>query len=270
MTNNKHYQEIVSMISRLAYSRDMWEIFCDFMEMSAICVSNTVDKKYFDVREEQYLKTIRKYTPEHQKLFPQMFGELVLALECEYQGGSFVDVLGNLFHGLELHNKYRGQFFTPQHTCTMMGKITLGDSDKTVQEIGYIPVLEPACGSGAMVLGFAQAMRDSGYNHSQQMLVTGIDIDLKCVHMAYLQLSLYGIPAIIVHGTTLSLEEWSRWYTPAYIFGGWDWRSRRYAKQAETPCGDEQPKVILPMPHEAVRACDESDQLSLFADGGEI
>ena len=162
MNRNKHYQELLNIINRLAYSRDTWEIFCDFMQMAAISISNTVDKKHFDIREEQYLKTIKKYTSDHQRLFPQMFGELISALEYEFQGGHFVDILGNLFHELGLHNEYRGQYFTPQHICTMMGKMTLGENDTMIQEREYISVSEPACGSGAMVLGFAQAMKDSG------------------------------------------------------------------------------------------------------------
>ncbi len=42
--------------------------------------------------------------------------------------------------------------------------------------------------------------------------------------MAYIQLSLYGIPAVVIHANTLSAEEWSRWYTPVYIIEGWIWR----------------------------------------------
>lgn len=40
------------------------------------------------------------------------------------------------------------------------------------------------------------------------------DIDIRCVWMAYIQLSLYGIPAMVIHGNTLTMEEWDRWYTP--------------------------------------------------------
>jgi len=33
--------------------------------------------------------------------------------------------------------------------------------------------------------------------------------------MAYIQLSLYGNPAVIIHGNALTVEEWSHWFTPA-------------------------------------------------------
>lgn len=35
--------------------------------------------------------------------------------------------------------------------------------------------------------------------------------------MAYIQLCLYQIPAVVIHCNTLTMEEWSRWYTP-YAF----------------------------------------------------
>jgi hypothetical protein len=39
--------------------------------------------------------------------------------------------------------------------------------------------------------------------------------------MAYVQLSLLNIPAIVVHGNALSVEAWGTWFTPAHILGGW-------------------------------------------------
>lgn len=44
------------------------------------------------------------------------------------------------------------------------------------------------------------------------------DIDLRCVHMTYLQLALAGVPAIVRHQDSLSREIWSVWKTPALVF----------------------------------------------------
>ena len=264
MINNKHFQTILKVIQQLAYSRDTWEIFYDFLEISAICISNAIDLRNVNEREKQYLTAINKYTPQHQILFSDMFVALILLLEHEFQTGNFIDVLGNLFHELELHNKYKGQFFTPQHICTMMGKILLGENGKMIQERGYISILEPTCGSGAMILGFAQAMKDCGYNHSQQLLVSAVDIDLKCIYMCYLQLSLYGIPAVVIHGNSLTNEVWSRWYTPVYILDGWGWKSRRADDEQPRNASEEAPaEVTMPSSQEAIKAY---EQLKLFTD----
>jgi hypothetical protein len=76
-----------------------------------------------------------------------------------------------------------------------------------------------------LVLGLAKAMQIKKFNPQQQLVVTGVDIDIKCVNMAYLQLSLFGIPAVIIHGNSLTCEEWSVWRTPAYILGLWEIRT---------------------------------------------
>lgn len=45
--------------------------------------------------------------------------------------------------------------------------------------------------------------------------------------MAYVQLSLLGIPAVVVHGNALSLEVWGVWYTPAHVMVGWGRKLKR-------------------------------------------
>ena len=52
------------------------------------------------------------------------------------------------------------------------------------------------------------------------------DLDFKCTCMAYIQLSLYGIPAVVEHANTLTCEVFSRWYTPVYLWNGWLLRER--------------------------------------------
>ena len=62
-------------------------------------------------------------------------------------------------------------------------------------------------------------------NYCAQLVVTATDIDLKCVYMCYLQLALYGIPAVVIHGNTITVEEWSYWFTPVYVIHGWRYKS---------------------------------------------
>ena len=90
--------------------------------------------------------------------------------------------------------------------------------------------------------------------------------------MCYLQLALYGIPAVVVHGNSLTLEEWSRWYTPVYILEGWGWRSRRAVEQSaeqQQKIVDEAPsKIILPTPRKAIEANEQLNLFSLLEDKG--
>ena len=199
-----------------------WDVFSDFVEMSAISLSNAVDLNHREEREKRYLQIVKKYNKEELLKFPELLGMLVGKME---EGPA--DYLGQLFHDLELHNKYKGQFFTPYPLCKMMAKIIITSPDKIIEEKGFITASEPCCGSGAMIIALADVMREGGINYQQQLHVTAVDLDTRCVHMTYLQLSLMHIPAIIVHGNTLSLEEFAHWYTPAHILDLWNFKLKR-------------------------------------------
>src|SRR5262249_46296940 len=154
-------------------------------------------------REARYLEIVKRYQPDELAKFPKMLAELTLALEEEP-----CDILGRTFHDLELHNKWSGQYFSPYSLCRMMAKMTLSDEDGVrakIAERGFVTAQEPACGSGAMVIALAHEMREMGINYQQHLHVTAVDVDPKCVHMAYVQFALLHIPAVIIHGNTLSL-----------------------------------------------------------------
>ncbi|MVM34255.1 N-6 DNA methylase [Spirosoma sp. HMF4905] len=209
-------------IRNLAYRHGTYNVFADFCEMAACSFSNAVDKRNFDAREERYMTIVRKYTQEEVNVFPQLLGMLSEALEVGPR-----DVMGELFHELELHNEHAGQFFTPYHLCEMMAQLTYGeDVNQIIEQNGFITCQEPACGSGAMVIGLAKTMYDRKINFQQCLHVSAIDLDSRCVHMAYLQFSLLHIPAVVYAGNTLTMEIRDAWYTPAHILGGWNWRLR--------------------------------------------
>ena len=55
------------------------------------------------------------------------------------------------------------------------------------------------------------------FNYASNLFVDATDIDKRCVHMTYLQLAMLGVPAVIRHGDTLSLDIWDTWFTPSYL-----------------------------------------------------
>ena len=227
-TNHDSCKAIIDGIKSIATRHTVWSVFEDWVKMSAIAVSNAIDKNQWNQREAEYLETVRKYTPEELNIFAQMLVELVTALDKENKEDGPKDLLGQIFHSLELHNKYKGQYFTPPDMCNLMGGIMLNSKqhEDELSQKGYITLMDECVGAGGLVLGFAKAMKDNKLNYQKQLVVYCRDIDIKCVYMAYLQLSLQGIPAVVIHGDTLKNEEQSRWYTPVYIVDGWRFRER--------------------------------------------
>lgn len=134
------------------------------------------------------------------------------------------DCLGSLFMSLDLGNAGTGQFFTPYEVSRLMAGMILGGAREVVERQGFFTLMEPAVGAGGMVIAAADALAEKGINYQQSMHVTAIDIDPTAVHMAYLQCSLLHIPAIIIHGNSLGMQEWDHWVTPAHVLGGWDRR----------------------------------------------
>jgi type I restriction-modification system DNA methylase subunit len=260
-----HQKELVKMITDLSYRHSQWQVFADFVEMAAISVSNAVDFTQREPREARYMEVIKRYKPDEIAQFPLMMSKLVLALEDEPD-----DVLGRTFHDLELHNKWSGQYFTPYPLCRMMAKMTLSDDiEARIAERGFVTVQEPAAGSGAMVIAVAHEMLDAKISYQQHLHVTAVDVDPKCVHMAFLQFSLLHIPATIIHGNSLSLEEYGHWYTPAHIMDGWRWKLRRApAGQHEIDRPAILPPSLLsnaePSPEEGKPPLPGPSQLTLF------
>lgn len=234
-------ENLLKIITELATKHDKWRVFSDFVELAAISISNAVDQPRAEKREARYMEIVKTYTPDEIRKFPVMLAELVLELEAEPS-----DVLGWAFEQLELGNKYKGQFFTPMSVCHLSARMLIGDGEDVREKIrqrGFITVQEPACGGGAMIIALAEALRQQDVNYRRHLHVTAIDIDQKCVHMAYLQFSLLHIPAIIVHGNSISREEFDVWYTPAHILGGWNWKlkSKQLLSAEPVETAQEQP-----------------------------
>nr|WP_298165256.1 N-6 DNA methylase [uncultured Pseudomonas sp.] len=239
-----HRKNIVKLLQAASRRRHLWEVFGDFVELAALAVANSIDLTQFDEREQRYLAIIKRYEPDEQQLFPKMLGELTMALEYGPD-----DVLGQVFGELDLGNSARGQFFTPYEVCSLMARLNIGDGSEVRQRIaerGFIRVNEPAAGAGAMVIALAEAMSNVGINYQQHLHVTAQDVDSRAVHMAYLQFSLLHIPAVVILGNTLALEEREHWYTPAHFLGMWPQKLRRgYARGSAM---DERPTEAEPTP----------------------
>jgi type I restriction-modification system DNA methylase subunit len=246
-TTHDYLATLEHAIRQLSYSQHLFTTFRHFVELSAIAFSNVADPINKATREEHYLAIVKQYTPEAFQKFPELLGMLVACLEQEP-----TDVLGVLYHRLELHNEQSGQFFTPYPVCQAMAKMLVHDAKHLVAEQEFIRAHEPCVGSGAMVIALAQALREEGINYQQCLHVTAIDLDLLAVHMAYVHCTLLHIPAIIVHGDTLRVKTYSVWRTFAHVMGLWDAKLARDPRRPPPPAPEpaqelpRQPTAPLP------------------------
>ena len=219
-------QKIARLMRDASRHRDTYAVFADVCEMMAIALAR-MDLRQFETREARYLELERRHGREFRDMGAAVLAELVNALEVEP-----FDVLGAVFHELELHNKHVGQFFAPYELCRMLARMTGGPDEwrAIIAARGHITVSEPAAGAGAMMIALAHEMQLAGVNYQKHMHVTAVDVDSRAAHMAFVQLSLLHVPARVIVGNTLTLVERECWLTPAHVMGGW---SRRLAVAAD-------------------------------------
>jgi len=252
----------IKAIESKAYEFQAWELFSDFCKLSAISLYQPFLRS--EELESEYMQTISKYKKDMVAVFPKLLAYVVMGLEDKMG-----DFLGECFMQLNLGSKYKGQFFTPYHLSSFMALI-LGNPIKKKESM-----VEPCCGSGGMVIARADAIsRDYGLEYQNMMEVQATDIDILCVHMSFIQLSLLGISAEVVHGNSLSLEVFARWYTPKYIMNASNQQDNPTRKEKkveelihQTKQKKEKKKITLPCDTIKNKLLYSKEELEVFSTG---
>ena len=222
MNKEDYIKEFISKLSNLDRSRSVSTVFNDFLTLSCCSLAQTVYRS--DILEQKYLNIIKTYTKEQAEEFSKLLAFLVLGLEQESQ-----DFLGQVYMSLNLGNQANGQYFTPYSVCKFMAEINFTEIE-SLQNNQLITLSEPCCGSGALIIAFAQTLREHNINYQQKLFVEAIDISEMCFKMTYIQLSLLGIPAKVIQGDSLSLKFQQVLYTPFYFVNGFVWKLKKQNK----------------------------------------
>jgi hypothetical protein len=198
-------KDFIKTIESLSRTRHKWQAWSDFVEMAALSLAQAGN--FDEEREASYMRIVDKYEPDEVQLFPKLLGMVTEALEVRY-----CDFMGEVFMELELGNKFKGQVFTPFPLCSLLARMTF---KKELFEDGNIVTMnEPAVGGGAMVIAMCDHLMNERINFQKQLKITCQDVDYTAVCMCYIQLSLIGCNATVLHANTLSMEEWGSFQTP--------------------------------------------------------
>ncbi|PHV12046.1 N-6 DNA methylase [Chitinimonas sp. BJB300] len=273
VTGSEHKQAFANLVKQNAQKHNMHDVFSDFCEMSAISISNAVDRTRRDEREARYLDIAKRYNTDELNRFPEMLAHVVLELET-----GFSDVLGSLFMQLGLGDSWKGQFFTPYEISYLMAMMTYGDVAEQIKQQGFVRLYEPCVGAGGMVIATADVLQKHGINYQQQLHVTATDLDKRACHMAYIQLALLHVPAIVTHGNALCPEAqtYSHWFTPAHVLGKWEeklkirWFVDAFTDLCSQPSSVEPHTTVTPTECrsaiDVIKTDSQAAQLSLFED----
>ncbi len=193
------------LLERLAHRHDTRSIFDAFVRFAACAVA-------VQTREAEYLEEAKCWDKSELELFAEAFGTLVNEMEAQ----PFTDLLGGYYMEFALSSKgqqWNGEFHTPKTVCDMMAMMTMADMERLPAD-QPINVCEPACGSGAMILSIGQVCPPE---MRRRLRVTAIDINRTACDMAFINTTLWGIPARIIHGNTIANQFWAAWSNIHYI-----------------------------------------------------
>lgn len=232
-------KKFIDNFNRLCNRHHSWQVWQDFVNMSACAIANAVDRRQdvWKLREDSYMATVKRYSKEELNLITELLSITTLALE----ENPAQDFLGKMYMQFNLENKWHGQFFTPWHVAELMAKMLVSDETKEkIASQDYISVNDPCCGAGCMLIAFANVCKeDLDINYQQSVLFVAQDIDSVVAKMCYIQISLLGCPGFVVIGNSLSepvcgstIEpSYKRpediWYTPLYFTDVWTLRRIR-------------------------------------------
>lgn len=214
----KTVKHIAKLIKMGQFKQDKIVLFQDFVERIALSISIKVDPVHRDRRIQRLEEIETTHTPVELSEMDACLHTLAEEILERSEVGRMEDILGRAYEDQKLCE--RGQDFTfpdVAHLIADLGVSTLSD----IPECGYFDLYEPACGAGSIVLKAAEALQHKGINYTNHLVSYANDVDSVCVHMAYVQISLHGIPAVIARANTITKEEFERWYTPQYVRGQW-------------------------------------------------
>ncbi|WP_414627587.1 N-6 DNA methylase [Enterobacter quasihormaechei] len=194
-----------------------WEVFRDFITLAASELDMARIRTPENIARSREI--CAKYGERDISNLHELFGLMVCALEAKFH-----DFLGAVFMELELGDDRNGQYFTPYNVQSLLARLLMPDFDETIRREGFVTVSDPASGAAGMIVAYAEVLLEAGYNPSEQMFGSCIDIDPIAADMAFIQLSLLGIPAEVVTGNTLTMQLNRVRYTPVYYINDFEKR----------------------------------------------
>lgn len=223
-------KEFIKTLDGYRYKYNIYQLFNDFCQCAACAINSPLEQH--DKRESQYSEIIGRYQNEDMvKLFGDLFGMLILGLE----ENPFTDVLGNIYMQLEITDKkHLGQCFTLGSVSGLCGQLAFDSRvQKQVEQDSFVTLNDCCVGGGSMVLAFADAMKKAGFNPQKELCVVCNDIDNLCVNMAYIQLSLNGIPGIVFKGDTITQRFTDYFHTPMWMLSDYHFKYERWFRESK-------------------------------------
>lgn len=200
---NRRRYEFAKCLAAADYGMHSWDTMDCFLKAATGALRQGCRRAIFlpmdDAIEQEVIKAQKRV--QNPAKLSECLAILVQGLEEDQH-----DFLGSMLAELsQLDVSWKGQCFTPPALCTLMASMTMGDIEP--DHDNRLMLSEPCCGGGAMVIASSNVLKDRGF-FPWNYYWTCVDVDWRMFAISYIQLTLLGIPAGVIHGNTLSMEQW--------------------------------------------------------------
>lgn len=221
----------VKQFEKVSRGQNYYETWVAFVSTLAafIATASKNDCEWLNEKAENAMATVAFGADE-------MFELHTLAFEA-FEENPEQDLLGDAYMRLGIGSKENGQFFTPYHISRAMANlnIDLATAEEQIEKHGYITVNDPAAGGGANLIAAANVLRSHGINYQQKALFVAQELSEMTALSCYIQMSILGMPGIVVIGDTLRMDYRFKLYTPMLALEE-VWLYRMMAREVFRPC----------------------------------
>ena len=192
------YKDFVKAAEMLGRKHSLSNVFNDLLTLSICSYHETNIKTGFrqkdEANEELYIQVFNKYDKEEISELAKMMATLQ---KNAYQA-PYSDLLGQFFTE-HITNGHNGQFFTPDGITQLMAEMQ-GEAGSIERK----RVADPACGSGRLLLSFAEKNPNNTFYAA--------DNAGTCAKMAAVNFFLGGMKGEVAWMNTLTMEWYGGWH----------------------------------------------------------
>jgi type I restriction-modification system DNA methylase subunit len=188
-------KQLLTAFERYAYGNSLHNAFTELLDWTLLPF-----KKY-DTSEQQH-QALESY-----KSHPKVEELVNLVTLIGDLSKDFKDPLGELYMQA-ISNSHNGQYFTPTPVCEMISAMTINADPEKIETI-----LDPACGSGRMLLAAAKINRNNEFY--------GAELDSTCCKMALINMLLNSLKGEIAHMNSLSNEFFTGYKVNTTLINGY-------------------------------------------------
>lgn len=215
--------QLLAAIEGISRSRSLAENYRNFCEASycALAKRTAPTAERADALEARYMSVVKGYGDEkHASMakIKELFHQVKSSVSASGE-----DLLGRAYMEAEMGNSRLGQEFTPVSITRLLSKLCDNEShlranvEAILAEGRLVTVLDSCCGSGGMILEFADQLRMAGFDPRLTMVADMMDIDPLCTQMAFVQAEMLDLPAVVTQGDTLTLDVHEHSHTTAFL-----------------------------------------------------